>query len=108
MLKIMRSIFLNYELGLAGQVLCANEKEALNLASSFFGCEFNMVYEGRKEKRPGVGTVREFYERIDGPQEHPFFCIIREKKKLIPNMETIVDRESYLKIGKGLKALFQE
>lgn len=104
----MRSVFRNYELGLAGQVLCANEEEALTQACSFFGCEVNMVYEGRREKRQGVGTVREYFERKDGPQEHPFFCIIREGRRLIPNMETIVDRESYLKIGKGLKALFHD
>lgn len=104
----MRSIFHNYELGLAGQVLCSNEKEALTQAVAFFGCEPGMVYEGRRERRQGVGMVREYFEKKDGAQENPFFCIIRDKRKLIPTMEVIVDRESYLKIGRGLKALFQE
>ena len=90
--------FRNFELGLAGQVLCTNEKEALKLAESFFGCEPRMLVEGRKDFKKESGLIVEYFDRHDGTQENPFFCIIQKQKRLIPNMKSIVDKQFYSEI----------
>lgn len=69
------SIFQNYELRMAGGVLCESMDEATRLAESFFGIETGMTYKGREEIRP-EGIVLELFDQRDGAQENPFYCVI--------------------------------
>ena len=69
------SIFQNHELRMAGAVLCESREEAARLAEDFFGIEAGMTYKGREETKP-EGIVLELFDRRDGAQENPFYCVI--------------------------------
>ena len=72
------SIFQNYELRMAGEVLCESRDEATRLAEDFFGIEAGMTYKGREETRT-EGIVLELFDQKDGAQENPFYCVIVER-----------------------------
>lgn len=72
------SIFKNYELKMAAEFICKDKDEAIRAAADYFMIEPNLVYSSREEIRP-EGIILELFDRSDGAQEDPFFCIIVSK-----------------------------